>query len=253
MAARFVYGPRMSQFEHRFEGAEILDGLLELAGSALNSQEVLAQFVAGHQAGAESSELIPTLFEGEPRFPSPEIARRLFQNLLGLWDLVTSGRTVELNPTERPRKEKKEKPAPPPPFSPGEPDTEFVENAWRWIEALEEGDPRTLERLTHAFENREDALLQWLEEAELEEEPYTTVRYLLFELFAMLETGWEAGLRGVTRKELDTGPADASGIPAALVAYADEALFESDLGDDATVRPLVYRGLRALWNARRSG
>lgn len=243
----------MSRFEHRFEGAEVLDGLLDLAGSPFNSQDTLGRFVAAHQAGSKAADVIPTLFEGEPHFPDPEIARRLYQNLLGLWDLISSGRKVELNPEERPRREKKEKPAPPPPFSPGEPDSAFVEAAWRWLEELPEGDPRTLERLTHAFENREDALLQWLDEAGLDDEPYATVRYLVFELFAMLETGWAPGLRSAAHAELESGPADVTGIPAALVGYADEALFESEMSEDATVRSLVYRALRALWNARRSG
>ncbi|MBX5480829.1 MAG: hypothetical protein IRZ16_03105 [Myxococcaceae bacterium] len=238
-------------FKRHFEGAEVLDGLLELAGSRFDTQGVLARFVAGHQAGEAASAVIPGLFEGEPHFPDPEIARRLYQNLLGLWDLVASGNTVELRPTERPRPRKRPKPTPPPVFSPGEPDDAFVEAAWRWVEDLPEGDPRTLERLTHAFENREDALVQWIDEAGLSDEAYATTRYLLFELFAMLETGWGPGLRAIARGELDQAPADGAGLPAPLTAYADEALAGSELQDDAAVRALVYRGLWALWNARR--
>lgn len=239
-------------FEHRFEGSEILDGLLDLAGSPLDTQEALGRFVAGHAVGAAASEVIPTLFEGEPRFPNPELARRLYQNLLGLWDLAASGKTVELEPTAPRRTDKRARPAPPAPFRAEQgPDTAFVERAWRYLEELPEGDPRTLQRFTHAFENRQDALLQWLDEAGLDDEAYSTARYLLFELFAMLEIGWPPGLGAVTRLSLEGAPGRGSGdVPAALRAYADEALFESEL-DDTQVASVVHRGLYALWQARR--
>lgn len=239
-------------FERQFEGAGVLDGLLDLAGSAHDSNEVLARFVAGHQEGATASAIIPTLFDEEPRFPDAEIARRLYQNLLGLWDLVASGRTVELNPTERKKREKPPKPVPPPPYGSDGPDGAFVEAAWRYLEALPAGDPRTLERLTHAFENRQDDLVQWLDEAELDEDSYTTVRYLLFELFAMLELGGASAVRSVRRPELQRAPGDGGGVPPALRRYADEALEESDLGESEPLRARVYQGLSALWAARTS-
>jgi hypothetical protein len=241
-----------SLFQHRFEGAEILDGLLDLAGSPLDTQETLGRFVAGHAEGAAASEVIPTLFVSEPRFPDPALARRLYQNLFGLWDIVASGRTVELEPTAPPQREKRIRPAPPQPFDPAQgPDTAFVERAWRYLEELPEGDPRALERLTHGFENRQDALVQWLDEAGLADEAYATTRYLLFELFAMIDLGWPAGVGAVTRQSLEGAPEQGSGdVPTALRAYADEALFESEL-DDTRVPSLVYRGLHALWHARR--
>jgi hypothetical protein len=243
--------PMSSRFERHFEGAEILDGLLELAGSALDSNEVLARLVAGHEAGVAADALIPTLFDGEPRFPSPEVARRLYQNLLGLWDLVRSGRKVELEPTARPPRPKKEKPTPPPPFDPqAGPSAQFVEAAWRYLEELPEGDPRALERLTHVFENRHDALVQWLDEAELPEPEYQTLRYLLFELSAMLELGWPHGVRGVRRDVLEAAPHDGAELPAALRAWVEEALAESDLEEDARLKGLAWRGLHALWAAR---
>jgi hypothetical protein len=242
---------RMS-FQHHFEGAEILDGLLELAGSPLDTQETLGRFAAAHAEGAAAAEAIPTLFPSEPRFPDPAIAQRLYQNLLGLWDLMTSGRTIELEPTAHPARAKRVRPVPPDPFDPERgPDAEYVETAWRFLEDLPGGDPRMLERLTHAFENREDALVQWLDEAGLDDDAYATARYLLFELFAMIELGWPAGVGAVTRSSLDGAPERPSeDVPAALRSYADEALFESEL-DDARVPPLVYRGLCALWHARR--
>ena len=75
------------EFAHRFENAEVLAELLAIAGSPLSPDEVLQRFRAGRAEGAASSEVIPTLFPGPPRFPHPDVARRLFQNLLGLWDV----------------------------------------------------------------------------------------------------------------------------------------------------------------------
>lgn len=239
-------------FQRQFEGAEILDGLLEIAGSPLDTQETLGRFAAGHAEGAAAAEVIPTLFPAEPRFPDPALAQRLYQNLLGLWDLVASGKTVELEPMAPRRREKRSRPLPPEPFPPESgPDTHFVERAWRYLEELPDGDPRALERLTHAFDNRQDALVQWLDEAGLEDDAYATTRYLLFELFAMIELGWPPGVGAVTRTSLDGAPERPSDdVPATLRSYVDEALFESEL-DDARVPSLVYRGLHALWHARR--
>ena len=248
-----------SRFERHFEGAELLDGLLELSGCPLDSNEVLARFVAGHQAGAESSQIIPTLFDGEPRFPSPDIARRLYQNLLGLWDLVASGRKVELEPTKRPPREKRQKPEAPAHWdaSADGPDATWVETAWRYLDALPEGDPRAHERLVHGFENRQDALIQWLDEQDLADEPYAALRYLLFELHAMLELGQPHGVASVDGRALARraaeGEVEGAGVPEALRVWVDESLAESELADEPKVKALALRGLSALWAARRKG
>lgn len=236
----------------------MLDGLLELSGSPLNTHETFARFVEAHQQGARSADVIPSLFDGEPRFTDPQIARRLYQNLLGLWDAVASGQRVELNPAERGKREKKKKPEPPPPFDVSSdadagPTEAWVEQAWRYLDELPEGDPRTLERLNHAFENRQDALAQWLDEAALDEERYATARYLLFEVFAMLELGWPNGTRAIRREELSDSAKLEGEVPASLRAYAEEALTESELGDDEQMRTLAHRGIRALWAARKRG
>src|SRR5258706_14243658 len=95
-------------FVRRFEGKPILDELLELAGSAAATEEVLEIFKEASRAGEQPSEIIPTLFEAEPRFPDPDLARRLYQDLFGLWDLAASGARVELAEREpRPPREKK--------------------------------------------------------------------------------------------------------------------------------------------------
>jgi len=145
---------RGADFQRQFEGAQTLDGLLDLAGSPLDTAGVLARMQAARAEGTAYSDVIPTFFEEEPRFPSPDIARRLYQNLLGLWDLVEEGKAVRLDDGPRPPRPKKVKPSPPPPFHPGEPSAEFIESAWRYLE----DDEKSRTRLTHAFENRQDAM-----------------------------------------------------------------------------------------------
>ncbi|NMO16247.1 hypothetical protein HPC49_36615 [Pyxidicoccus fallax] len=245
---------RGADFQRQFEGAETLDGLLDLAGSALDSAGVLARMQAAQAEGTPYSALIPTLFEDEPRFPSPDIARRLYQNLLGLWDLVEEGKSVRLDDGPRPPRPKKVKPTPPTPFHPNEPTAEFVEAAWRYLE----DDEKARTRLTHSFENRQDALLGALDAAGLTDEGYGVARHLLFELFAMLELGWPPGLTPVNPAALEADT-DAPPVPQPLRDYADEALFEAEQdeeqplssGELEAVRRLVRRGLAALWSARK--
>ncbi len=243
-------------FVHHFEGPQVLDGLLELAGASHDSLTVLAHMRQAHAEGRASQEVIPSLFEREPRFESPELARRLFQNLLGLWDLVVEGKSVRLEEGPRPPRPKKQKVEAPKPFAPGEPDTAFVEAAWRYLEDDEKG--RT--RLHDAFENKQDALLGELDAAGLTDEGYAVARHLLFELHAMLELGWPQGLASVASKAMrEESGTEAPPVPAALTAYADEALYEAEQDEEhplspeelEKVRTLVKRGTVALWSARK--
>lgn len=246
--------PKRSPFEHRFEGREVLQGLLELAGSPASVEEVLEAMRAAHAEGAPVQEVISALFEEEPRFPDPSYAQRLFQNLLGLWDLVVSGARIDLSAKERPPRPKKVKPTPPEPFGNEGPSEAFVEAAWRYMEDL---DNRERNRFEHAFENRQDALLGLLDEQGLTDEGYACARHLLFELFSMIELGWRPGVGRASRERLLKAPGD--GVPAALKAYAEEAVFEAEQDEQVPlspdegrkVREVVERGLAALWEARR--
>jgi hypothetical protein len=246
---------RGPDFTRQFEGAQTLDGLLDLAGSPCDTAEVLARMRAAHAEGRPHSDVIPTLFSEEPRFPSPELARRLYQNLLGLWDLVEEGKAVRLEEEgPRPPRPKKEKPAQPAPFHPEVPSGEFVEAAWRYLE----DDEKARTRLLHAFENRQDGLLGALDAAGLTDEGYGVARHLLFELHAMLELGWPPGLSFVDPAALEKD-SDAPPVPDTLQTYADEALFEAEQDEEhplspeelERVRTLVRRGLAALWRARK--
>ncbi len=247
---------RETEFRHQFDGASVLEELLALAGSPYTVDEVIAQMQQAQGEGIAANTVIPTLFEGEPRFENPEAARLLFQNLLGLWDLISSGRPFPLEPEAKPIRPRKAKPVPPTPFAPGVPNEAFVEAAWRYLEDAEGS--KELQRLQDAFENRQDALLVYLDEQGLSDEGYASARFLLFELFSMIELGWPGGTRAVHREQL-TGQAGPEAIPAPLLQHVEESLFEAEQDEVAPVPPdelgrlreLVLQCARALWNARK--
>ncbi len=235
----------------------MLEGLLQIAGCTCSPEEVLERMRQGQARGEAASAVIPTLFPGEPRFPDPSLAKQLYQNLLGLWDLVESGAPIRLDrapPAPRPRKARA---APPLPFGEAGPDAEFVERSWRYLEDL---DKRGRDRLQHSFENRQDALLGFLEEQGLTDNGVACARLLVFELFAMIELGWPLGTSPVLRSELEGEPKVAKEAPIALKDYAEEAVFEAEQDEElpltplqsARVRAVVMTSLRALWSARRT-
>jgi hypothetical protein len=242
---------RHASFDRRFEGASVLAGLLELAGCADSPEEVLAQFRQARAAGLAAGDVIPTLFSEEPRFQDVTQARRLFQNLLGLWDLSAGPVSVAL-PGPRPRKVR---PLPPGPFGEAPPTAEWVKSAWAYMDQ----DPRARQRLLHSFENRQDALVSFLDEEPLSDEGYGVLRHLAFELHAMLELGCGMAPARVDPAALMGSPGGDGG-PSAFVSYADEALFEAEQDEEAPVpaaeraalREWVKKLVAALWAARRT-
>jgi hypothetical protein len=240
-------------FQPRFDGRDALAELLKLAGCTLDVAAVAERFQASQREGRARSAAIPELFSLEPHFPDPEVARRLYENLFGLWELVGANQPWE-RPVAAVAAAISTAPAEAPGAFEGAPDEAWVERAWRHLDGLE---PRTLERLEHAFENRQDALWELLEEAHLSDAGYQQARTVLFELWAMLEAGWPEGLSSVTAHALrDTATTD---VPAALTAYVDEALFLASQDEDGPLagdevgraRAVLEKGLAALWGARR--
>jgi len=238
-------------FERHFEGAAVLAELLDLGGSPYGPEDVLQQFREARTAGLEAADVLPTLFPGEPRFADPGQARRLFQNLLGLWDVCLG--TVSLGlPGPRPRKAK---PIPPVPLVGAVPTPAWVDSAWTFLDQ----DARAGTRLLHSFENRQDALLTFLDEKPLSDEGYGVLRHLAFELHAMLELGCGAAPGRVDPAAL-TGSPGGDGGPSALLAYADDALFEAEQDEEAPVpakeaavlRDMARHLVAALWAARRT-
>jgi len=239
------------ELERRFEGREALQALLAESGSLADVEDVANAFALAAKDGVPPSVVIPALWEEEPQVTSAGQARRLFSNLLGLYDLVASGATVDLSVKAKPAK--REKTPAPQPFGDGEPDEAFVETAWRHLDDF----PRTREKLEHTFDNRQDALVSWLDAEGLSDEAFTLGRHLLIEVFAMLALGG-ADVPAVDVAKLPKKAA-ADAVPAALASWLEEGVFEAE-SDEARplkaaeakqLRALLSRAVAAMWAARR--
>ena len=211
---------------------------------------MLARFRTGRSEGLEASEVIPTLFPAPPRFANPDIARRLFQNLLGLWDasaapdfrLPVSGPKRKATPRlERPGR-----------AGPGEPDLPTCS-------AFAPGCPPTRAAgpgSSDSFENRQDALLSSLDERGLSDEGWAVLRHLAFELHAVLELADGAAPASVPPVALAGTPT--TNLPVELQGLVDQAIAsaEQDLAgpvpesERAELRALGRQVLGALWAAR---
>ena len=178
---------------------------------------MLRRFRAGRAEGAEADEVIPTLFPEPPRFPDPDLARRLFQNLLGLWDasaepgLRLAWRTSGCAAIAW-------KGGGPGSAGPTGPDHAYVEAVRAWLAT----DRRARERLTDSFENRQDTLLGSLDERGLSDEGWGVLRQLAFELHAVLEHADGAAPASVPPEAIAGDPA--AKVPVELIGLVDQAL-----------------------------
>jgi hypothetical protein len=207
-----------------YEGPEVLSALLARAGSPHGAEEVANHFRAAISAGEPRSDVIPSLFPEEPRFDSPDAARRLYGNLFGLWERVRAGLGIEADePDLAP-----EAPPPPPPERGGVDGRvlppAFVEGAWRWLAAMP---GREMTRLRHRFQNVQPDLDAWLSEVELPEEGGIAAHDLVFETWAMFDQAFDDRLGDVEWKELRelaAEPPALESVQPALAAYVAEQL-----------------------------
>ena len=205
-----------------YEGPEVLTALLAQAGSPHGAEEVAEHFRTATAAGEPRSDVIPSLFPEEPRFETPEAARRLYANLFGLWDRVAAGLGAE-----------DDEPAPvePPPVAPERGSVEgrellpeFVELCWRWIAALPE---REVSRLRDKFQNLQPDLDAWLSEVELPDVGGIAAHDLVFESWVMFDRAFDDRLGDVDwreLRELESEPPALESIQPALAAYVAEQL-----------------------------
>jgi hypothetical protein len=247
----------MSTLVRRFEGRARLDALLAAAGSVSDTEDVAQAFKDALEQSVPPQVVIEALFEDEPRFPSPDDAAALYGNLLGLYDLLEAGGKPDLARPPPPRPRGKAESVQPPGLFPKEgPGAEWLETAWRYLENA----PKELTRLEHAFENRQDALVTWLDESGVDDQVYGAARQILFELFAVLELGTASGV-GRIDAEAFTGESLGGDVPSALAAWAQEAVFQAATDEDAPLAEeearqlgkLVTKALSALWAQATTG
>ena len=236
-----------------FEGVEALQTLLVNAGCLWDVGVVVDGFRAAQKDGLEAAQVFPELFEEEPRFESPASAQALYQNLFGLWDMVADNPRLDFaNLPERKRAPKPPKAKAPGPFEGEVPTPAEVEAQWGFLEACT---PKERERLRHAFDNRQDGVVVWLDQQGLSDEAYGLAHPLAFELFAILSLGFKAPLSRA--RPDDVTAAQEKAVPEALKAHLEEALAEAEDEADplsqaelAKVRAAVTTVAACLWRAR---
>ncbi len=205
-----------------YEGPEVLSALLARAGSPLEAEEVAERFATALAAGESRSEAIPGLFPEEPRFASPDDARRLYGNLFGLWNRVEAGLgptddapELALPPVEAPERGLQ---------APGPLSADFVEQMWRYLAAAPEREGR---RLRDRFQNVQPDLSAWLDDVALPETGGLAAADLVFETWAMFDHGLDDRLGKVAWKEvhaLEAEPPPLESEQPALAAYVAEQL-----------------------------
>jgi hypothetical protein len=208
-----------------YEGPEVLGALLARAGSPHGAEAVAATFERAQKAGEQRSTVIPGLFPDEPRFDSPEDARRLYSNLFGLWARVAAG----LGPhDDAPEVLLEPPPAPPLPergsISGDVVPAELVDGAWRHLAATP---PRELQRRRDRFMNVQPDLVAWLEAAPLPESGALAAMDLAFEVWAMLDQAFGDRLEAVEfrdLRELEGEPPPIAEPQPAIARYVEEQL-----------------------------
>lgn len=235
--------------DRSFEGQEVLQKLLAQSGSIADVDDVADAFKQAVKQNVPAPVVIQALWEDEPRFNSPDEAAQLFSNLLGLYELVASGAKLDLG--AKSVKVKREKAQKPETFGTGEPDDHFIEAAWRYFDDF----PKERQRFEHAFENRQDTLVSWLDGSGLDDAGFALARHLVGEVFAMLELGGRE-VKTLYDEHIPT-TAGLETLPKALAEWIEESLFEATSDETkplaekeaALVLDVVARASVAMWKS----
>jgi hypothetical protein len=231
--------------ERRFEGAAVLDPLLQRAGSLADTEDVAEAFRQAHAAGAPAAVVIDALWDEEPRFESPDVARRLFSNLLALSDLVASGTPVDVKATV-PQVTKRQKAQVPPAIE--VPDEAWVAHAMAYLDDW----PKERRRLTDAFANRFDAVDTWLEAKGLPDHVAGLLLRLAADIYAL------AALSGATPGRWAAPTDQTPPAPQAVISMVLEIAHEVATDDGAPWAEaewqqssgLIAQLAGAVWSAR---
>jgi hypothetical protein len=233
-----------------YEGPEVLSALLARAGSPHDAAAVADAFARAQAAGEPRSAVIPALFPAEPRFESPDAARRLYGNLFGLWARIAAG----LGPHDDAPEVVAEPPPPPPLPVRGiaagrivPPD--IVDAVWRHLAAAP---PREVQRRRDRFQNVQPDLAAWLDASPLPESGALAALDLAFEAWAMFDQAFGDRLGAAEFAELralEEEPPPLEESQPAIAAYAAEQLdllADDDPAFGATERAQVEKALAAV-------
>jgi hypothetical protein len=225
-------GPRAPDLERFFEGQDALSALLIRAGSTHNASTCEALFAEAAKAGQSPAAVFPTLFKAEPRFASPDDARRLYGNLFGLWDLVASGRSMPRSappaPEPRPPVER------PAPMEGDRADARFVEAAWKYLADLPQ---KEAARLRDRYEETQTHLAEFVREVSPPREPAAdTADAIAFEIWAIHDLAFGPAPRRASQKRLaELHRQPIAPTQEAIATYAFESLTEAQLDEEQPI------------------
>ncbi len=238
-------------FEPVYEGPEVLTALLARAGSPHGADEVVERFRTAPAAGEPRSAVIPALFPEEPRFATPEDARRLYANLFGLWARLGVGLGARDDvPVVVPEPEEQGDPLPERGSQEGDVlAPELVDGVWRM---LADAPPRELQRRRDRFMNAQPDLQAWLESVALNDAGSLALQDLSFETWAMFDHAFGERLGTVEFRDvrdLESEPPPLAEVQPALADYLGEQLdlaAEEEAAFDDATRAQVERALAAV-------
>lgn len=232
-----------------YEGPEVLTALLARAGSPLDAEAVVDAFQRAQDAGEARAAVIPGLFPEEPRFDSPDAARRLYGNLFGLWARLSAGLGPHDDAPEVSPEPPTILPLPERGATPGSAvPADVVEAVWRHLAGLT---PRELQRRHDRFQNAQPDLDAWLDATRLPASGVLAALDLAFETWAMFDQAFGDRLRAVdfqTLRGLEAEPPpleDAQPAVAAYVAEQLDNLADEDPAFGEAERAQVERALAA--------
>ena len=234
-----------------YEGPEVLTALLRKAGSPHAADEVAERFKQAQAAGESRSTVIPTFFPEEPRFETPEEARRLYGNLFGLWGRLAAGLGVhDDTPEVVPEPEEEVELLPERGSQAGDVlPPELVEGVWT---TLADSPPRELQRRRDRFTNLQPDLVAWLESVPLGDPASLALQDLAFETCAMFDHAFGERLGTVEfrdLRDLESEPPPLAEVQPALADYLAEQLelaAEEDPAFDAATRAQLERALATV-------
>lgn len=229
------------RLERAYEGPEVLARLLKASGCKLSVDEVQEEFLASLEEGTPAAEMLPLLWEAEPRFKTPELARQTFANLFGLWDVVAAEMGGD---EETPEQD------PDAPLSPV-----FVDRAWLELDGLSD---KELSRARDRFDNVHHDLAVWTFERLREASPLAQelAMDLAFETFWLCERArGEKRVPRATREALDKAFRDADRLAEetepALASLVSSTVWEQAADEENPLPEADIPAIEAVLRAAR--
>jgi hypothetical protein len=230
------------ELDRHFEGNAVLNELLAQAGSLADAQDVYGAFVEAVQINAPPAAVIEALWEDEPRFASPQIAKRTFSNLLGLYDAVLAGSPKEaLGLASSPKKHTRRIELPEPLVN-GDITPAQLDAYLQYLDDRQQ--ERT--RLLHQFDNTWNEPLALLEAEVESDEVWGVLIAIGGTLYAVSQLAKLPPRHTRTFLLEDTGQ-----LPDAIVDYVEDTLAGSGLDDVAleAAHPLTLGMACTVWPA----